>query len=437
MRLRRLWIVLAIALVVRLAAAGAPSRPLVSDERDYDALARGLAREGEYAEDGRPTAYRAPGYPLFLAGAYLVAGPDPRAVRVVQAVLDVGAVALVYAIAAAIQPAAGLAAALVWALYPPAVIYARLILPETLFTFLLLFWTLLAVRAPWERAWAMAALGAGVGLLAWVKPASLLLLLTLPLAPWSRGLERGGEPHPRLLRAAIPLLLGAAVAVAPWVARNARVMGAPVFTTGAGPVLLIGSQPGATGGFVRSVSDSMARGFVGEVAADHAARAEALDHIRREPLRFIRTGLAKWALLVTLEVEIPVLALHPNPADPTTSFREKLRSLPAVTPIVASVAYAMVLLAGLAGFLAYPGGRLGAVAAAVVAAWLIAHFVFIGGTRYHQVFMPLAAIYAGRLVAAPRAAMVALDRPRVVGFALATAALVAIWLITIGILLRP
>jgi 4-amino-4-deoxy-L-arabinose transferase-like glycosyltransferase len=420
--------VLLVALGVRLVAAVAPSRPLVSDEQEYDALASSLARSGTYSADGRPTAYRAPGYPIFVSCVYRVAGSDPLAVRLAQAVLDAGTAALIYAIAAPIQPVAALLAALLWALYPPAVLYARLLLPETLFGFALLLWTLLAVRAPPGRRGALLVLGAGVGILAWIKPTALFLLVTLPIASGIRGIKARGV---------LSLWLGASLVLAPWCVRNMRVLGTPAFVTSTGPVLLVGSNPASTGGIALNLPESARVIGPDEVAVDRVARAQAMRYIAGHPVSFVKTGLAKLALVFTLEAELPVLALHPNPADPSTSLRAKLRSIPLAVPAGLSLAYAILLLGGLAGLLAFPGGRLGAVTAAVGAAWLTVHFVFIGGTRYHEALMPLAAIYAGRLAGSPREAARALVGKRAVMLAAVAVGLVAVWGITIAILLRP
>jgi Dolichyl-phosphate-mannose-protein mannosyltransferase len=429
----RLLAVLLLGAGLRLLAVAPPSRPLVSDEIDYHSLATGLARSGVYSEEGRPTAYRAPGYPLFLASIYRIAGERPGAVRVVQALLDAASAGLIFAVALTEGSASGaFAAALLWAVYPASLLYARLLLPETLFVLALLAWSFFAVRLPATRSSA-AALGAGVGILAWIKPPALLLLATLPLS---------GRVQRARVGTLVFLCAGAALALAPWVVRNARVMGAPSFVTSIGPILYLGNHEHATGGFTRDGAESLLAGAVvatgpeGEVAANREGTRRALGYIAHEPLGFLRTGLVKLALVFTFEAELPVLAAHPNPADRSTSFRAKLRSIPLWIPVVASLGYVGLLLAGIAGFLAFPGGRLGTVTLAVTAAWLVAHFVFLGGSRYHHALMPFAAIYAGRLLTSPQEAVRSLTPAKVVAFGALAGALFGIWAISLVVLRR-
>src|SRR5438093_12952563 len=169
----RLGAVLLLGLALRLLAMPSPEHPLVFDERDYSALSTTLAQTGRYTDGGRPTAYRAPGYPAFLASVQILTRrSDQGPARIAQAVLDESSACGLYLIALPWGSTAALLAAAIWSFYPPAVVYARLLYPETLFTFLLLLWLLLATRLRREKAWEKIALGAGVGLLALVTTAA-------------------------------------------------------------------------------------------------------------------------------------------------------------------------------------------------------------------------------------------------------------------------
>src|ERR1700676_971549 len=61
------------------------------DHRLYDRLANNLLDHGTFASEEmpplRPTLYRTPGYPLFIAGIYALAGRSPMAVYVVQFIM--------------------------------------------------------------------------------------------------------------------------------------------------------------------------------------------------------------------------------------------------------------------------------------------------------------------------------------------------------------
>ena len=68
---RRLWIILAAALLVRLGLFASvwaePARAITSDSGGYYLLSQGLLR-GEFAQEpnGEPEIFRTPGYPAFL-----------------------------------------------------------------------------------------------------------------------------------------------------------------------------------------------------------------------------------------------------------------------------------------------------------------------------------------------------------------------------------
>ncbi len=425
----RLAAVLLLGLALRLVVANAGERPLVFDERDYSSLGGTLARSGAYTDGGRPTAYRAPGYPAFLAGVQLLTRrPDPAPARISQAILDVISAALLYLLAAPWGSTVALAAALIWSLYPPAIVYARLIYPETLFICMFLLWLLLATRLSWKNRWAVIGLGAGAGVLTLVKAEAALLMVTVPAAAFFRGVQA---------RAVALFVVGAALALAPWIVRNTRVMGEPVLITSGGPVLLIGNHPRATGGYAPDVPDSMLPRNTEEVAAAHESNRSALRYISEHPIRFLALGVRKTALVFASETELAVTAFHDAPSDPSSRFRRKARELPPAIPIGMSLAYAAVLLAGCFGYLAAPDDRIGWIAAAFLAAWLAAHFVTFGGSRYHHVLMPLAALGAARVAAAPRRVLAGLSGARLAMFAGIAAMLVLTWALEVRALLRP
>jgi len=423
----RLAIVLLLGLALRLFAMPSHERALVFDERDYSALSTTLAQTGAYAEAGHPTAYRAPGYPAFLAGIQRLTGrSDPAPARVAQAVLDELSALLLYLIALPWGATAALLSATIWSFYPPAIVYTRLLYPESLFVFLLLLWILLATRFRPNRPWGQIALGAGVGLLALVKTEAAFLLLAVPAAALIRGA--------RVTMVAL-FLLGGALTLAPWVIRNARVMGAPVLVTSGGTVLLIGNHPGATGGYAPGVPDSMLPRSTEEAAGSREGYRNATRYIAAHPLRFLTMGVRKTALVFASEVELAVTAFHHEPSDPSTRFRHKAREVPLWFPLGLTAAYAALLLWGCFGFITAPDDRVVWIAAAIALAWVMSHFLTFGGSRYHHVLMPLAALGAARLGATPRPPQT--RRLRIVAFAGVAVLLAAVWTVELIALLRP
>jgi len=155
------WL-LVLALAVRIAAGfWAQSRVppgqqfAFGDSDGYWKLAGALAR-GEPYEYGIPPAriFRAPGYPLILAGLFLTYGDEPpiAAAIVLNAALGTMAIAAVYALAARLfDTRTALLAALISTLYPGALGMSSFVLSEAAFCPLLLAQLLLSTMA-WQSA---------------------------------------------------------------------------------------------------------------------------------------------------------------------------------------------------------------------------------------------------------------------------------------------
>src|SRR5437588_1426344 len=178
-----------------------------------------------------------PGYPFILALVYKIFGESDVAVQIVQIVCDSLAAALVLLIAAELLPfgVAATTGALV-ALAPQFCWNSVLLLPDTLAVLPVLLAVYAIARAGRGRALSKTfAAGALVGVSCWLRANALLLapflLLLVPLL-FVRG---------RRTRAALALVGGAVLAVAPLTIRNAVVFGhfVPV-SLGAGQTLVEG-----------------------------------------------------------------------------------------------------------------------------------------------------------------------------------------------------
>ncbi|MGH2568759.1 MAG: hypothetical protein ACRDGA_10490, partial [Bacteroidota bacterium] len=85
---RRLILIVLVGFLLRVFVIVAHPRPLISDERDYHQLAVNLLSTGTYGFDGVPTAYRPIAYPALVSAVYAIAGAQPLAVKLLQALLD-------------------------------------------------------------------------------------------------------------------------------------------------------------------------------------------------------------------------------------------------------------------------------------------------------------------------------------------------------------
>lgn len=224
----RLALLLVVALALRL--GWGLTRPTdesalaaLPDQIEYLALGKSLlAGDGLVFTDARfgtPVhAFRAPGYPTFVA----MLGASVTGVRVAQAVLDTLTVLGAALLARRVFGRGELVAALLVALNPFSIYFASLILTETLFTSLLVWGTLLLLTGG-TRVFVV-----GIGVLAvsvLVRPGAVALPVVLAtVAAMSR------TTLPRVPAALTAAVLTAAV-LAPWAYRNHKLLNDWVWTT--------------------------------------------------------------------------------------------------------------------------------------------------------------------------------------------------------------
>ena len=232
-----LGLIVGLALFIRLGVThrfqGFDSPPKAEanpDQVDYEAFADRLASGRGYCiNPGEPSACRPPGTSFTLAPAYMIFGRSYAAARAWFCLLSAATVAATWQLARwAFGSWSGLAAALMLALYPGHFYYAMHFLSEVPFALGVTVATALGLVASRPGASWRSAVASGVswGCTILVRPnmqlGVALVGLVLLLAPgsWKRRLGRSA------------LVVGAAALVlAPWIARNSRVMGKPSVCT--------------------------------------------------------------------------------------------------------------------------------------------------------------------------------------------------------------
>ncbi len=211
------------------------------DEGEYIELAQQLAQTGEYrtasfiqrlfqgGEPGEPTAYRSPVLPVFLAAHYMLFGPSQTHPRITLGLFS-AATCILIALLGRLSgfSAAGLIAASVWAVWPPAVFGpygADRFYPETLGVFFLVS-HVVAVTCLCRTPTTFRAILAGSLLgLAVLTRGYLLFLMPLVI------LHIGSAPMKRRRRLAALAALFAVAIFGSWIVRNWIVMGKPVLST--------------------------------------------------------------------------------------------------------------------------------------------------------------------------------------------------------------
>ncbi|MDX6733304.1 MAG: hypothetical protein QOC54_3252 [Baekduia sp.] len=233
---------IALALVLRLLYVDAtPGYALRHDARDYELHAQSIAVGEGYSRHvayGRPTAFRPPGYPYFLAGVYRMAGVEratqPRRIhvaRVAQAFVGAAVVALIGLLGTLLWGRrTGLVATALGAIYVPLILVGGAVMSEPLFAVAMLAALAAAImhrRSPRRYRYAVLT-GFLTGLAVLTRANAVILLIPLGLAVW--------DGRPRWAWASlgppIALVVAAIVTVTPWTIRNAQALHAfvPVST---------------------------------------------------------------------------------------------------------------------------------------------------------------------------------------------------------------
>jgi 4-amino-4-deoxy-L-arabinose transferase-like glycosyltransferase len=206
------------ALAIRVAfVLATPNYQLIHDAIDYDHHAASIARGHGFALSyGRPTAFRPPAYPIFLAGVYKVVGTDSkpdrvRAARLANAVVGTAIVALIGLLALQLWGRGeALVALALGAVYIPLILVGQSVMSEPLFV-LCLLGSIACLLPSRGYRWIVPA-GVLMGLAILGRANALILLAPLAFAVWKR--PRGFGPP-------IALVVAAALTVAPWTIRNA------------------------------------------------------------------------------------------------------------------------------------------------------------------------------------------------------------------------
>ena len=247
-------------------AAALPRLVALAIERDAileeyveksDTFARTLVSSGTFGFlPDVPSAYTQPLYAWFLAALYWPLERSWVVVGLAQVVVAVGTALLVLAIGSHLATIrTGVIAALVATLHPYLVWHDVHVNREILDGLLAAAMVLLALLA-YERRSLLLALGTGAAAGLAILSNARLLLLPLALAPYVAWRVRPGR---RAVAAALLVVVGAAVVMAPWVVRNRVVIGCATVTTDT-RALWKGNNPAtydvlAGGGWIDDVPD--------------------------------------------------------------------------------------------------------------------------------------------------------------------------------------
>lgn len=402
-----LLLVAAVAFVPRLFVVLATlDAPLFADMHEYHVRALQLLETGAMGD-----AWRGPGYPLLLALLYALPWDNVATARLANAPIGALAAVLTSVLAAPLAGRRGaIAAGLIVALYPGLILSSSYLMPEGLYTCLMLAALIVARDTTPARS-----LTAGVlaGLAALTRSLGLSLVPTLALAAgWPRATSPGNESQRRedqtpgragrLTRRLLPGVLAAAtflLPLTPWFVFTTRTSGGPMLDSSSAFNMLAGHNPRATGRLeiddLQWMLDTYLLGYPDEATRNRWAMQHSLDWTRDNPAAWLRLAPVKVGYLWGLEGREHAWVYT------SSAFGERAPQTVQAWGAALLVSFPLLALAAVIG-LCRPGlldtltGR-HLVALLIIVSGL--HVASFGESRYHLPLVPALAILAVRAAA--------------------------------------
>jgi len=292
-----------IALALRLLWAWySPAKP-TSDFGCYDHLAWSMVQGKGYQfppQFSAPTAFWPPGYPLFLAIVYKVAGHSYRVAYLLNAVLGALSCYLILLLGRQL-----LSDKIAWlgayalAFYPNHIVLSGLLASENLFCPLLLAALVLIWSWPLKRA-NREALIAGL-LLGCAALTRLVGLVVLLPAMWAWKNSLGAGSFRQAARGGGFVVLGCMISLVPWVLRNEIVFGEfPIVSTSSWFNLYEGVRENGAWWGVRQQGHPLAI-YRNEAERERVAHSLWWQAVQRDPFRLARLCWPKARILFKLD----------------------------------------------------------------------------------------------------------------------------------------
>jgi 4-amino-4-deoxy-L-arabinose transferase-like glycosyltransferase len=400
------WMIIAIlitAFILRTAwVLSIPTQP-ISDFKEFDRLAvRIVDGKGYVSLDGRPTAYRPPGYIFFLAGIYSLFGHNDLIVRLGNVLLGVLTCWLTYILTIELfDKRTAVIATLMIAAFPSLIVWTNILATENLFIPIVLgiiITFLKAVKFQTVHWYWLIPSGIFIGLAVLIRPAALLLpgilILALILRTRFRFFSTEGM---KLLGtyAVIGLVLNLVMfaTILPWSIRNTVIFGRFVLvSTEGGITFLSGHNERALldeYSLDGPIFDSLNAEKLDEISYDRRAYQLAFQFIRQNPLFEVRLIIHKFINFFK---------------DDVSGITYNVRS--ALTPIpdwfgfaskgLAQIYYVVVMGLALASILLkrYPLDRWYIIQLLFILVWVFLHLAFYGKDRFRIPLMPAFAQFA-------------------------------------------
>jgi len=359
------------------------------DSSSYDLFARHIIQgKGFTGYLGEPTAYFPPGYPAILGATYLIFGDKLVVAWALNAFLGALTCLVVYALAARLYSRRiGLWAAALLTFFPGQIAAAAVTMTEVAFSFL--FTVAIALFVRWTDEDVPTRRWFGLGLL--LGAASLVRGVALPFVVVPFACWLGLVGWRTAIRRTSVVVLGVALVVLPWTARNWIVMGSPILISGDGSAALFvahnplaqGAESFAFNGIVRKEWPWLAK------LRQPEREATTLKLELMYGLRYMVTH--PWHELTLIGPRLLMLYGGEDHGTPPKGFER-------VVGAVADPYYFVVLALAVIGLRGTLSDRRARVLPFTFAYFTLLHGVlFFGGPRFHAPLVPILTILAARV----------------------------------------
>ena len=282
-----------------------PGAAVVGDEVDYDILAKQIvAGNGFVDENGNPTAWRTPGFPVFLASIYKIDGTEPSSARIVLAVFSASSTLFVYLFSFFLfkKESIALISSIAWTILPTSIVLAGTLWAENIGTLLLLAAFVMCIL-PTEKKFFLRAVVTGILIGAAVLTRGYLIFVTLavPFYLFTSGKSK---------KTALACLIFSILIPFGWMIRNALALNAFTLSTEAPQVVWLGSNRWTRGSWngewLEPNSQQKAHLLgkipnffeISEVERSKIYMNESIAEITENPLRFLRLAPKKIAIFL-------------------------------------------------------------------------------------------------------------------------------------------
>lgn len=285
--LKSVWVILLVALVVRLAWIGVVPMAPLSDSLAYETFARNMAAGDVHGwVPGKPSAYWPVGASFIYSVAYRVFGPSAFGPVLFNLIAGMGLVAVSVAVVRRLAgEGAAIATGYILALWPVHIEFMTVLASEVFCTTFMMLGLLCWLKFREESWWWTVVAGVAFAAAAYTRPTVLLVPVILTGVHFVQGPRRA-----RIFLGAACLGLIMAVLLAPWSIRNTRTFGRFVtISTNAGSNFWMGNNPETTGFYMKPpVIDPT------NEAADNAALGKiAREYIAEHPVAFVKRTFIK------------------------------------------------------------------------------------------------------------------------------------------------